>query len=83
MFASAIGKLAPGGRFFFGFHDAPGAAALDRLERAGPSWSTLEGPLRHHDYAVLERLVEAAGGRAERIGDWNDPHGQTMVVVNR
>ena len=83
MLASAIRLLAPGGRFFLAFQEASGAALLDRIERPGPSFSTLEGPLRHFDFATLARLAELAGGHAERLGEWGDPHGQVMMVVTR
>jgi SAM-dependent methyltransferase len=83
MFAAAIPRLAPGGRMFVAYFEAPSPAALDPIERPGPSFSFFDRPPRHFDYDTLARLVGACGGRAERLGDWGDPHGQTMMVVTR
>jgi ABC-2 type transport system ATP-binding protein len=83
MMAAAVRRLSPSGRMFIAFHEASGPALFERLERPGGSSSTLEGPLRHFDYGVLARLADAAGGRAERLGEWGDPDGQSMMVLTR
>jgi hypothetical protein len=81
IFAAAIGKLAPGGRLYVAYQEAPSPVTLTPIERPGPSYSTFEGPLRHYDYTTLARFAEACGGVPERLGAWGDPHGQTMMVV--
>jgi ABC-2 type transport system ATP-binding protein len=81
MMAAALRRLSPAGRLFIAFLEASGPALFERIERPGGAHSTLEGPVRHFDYGVLARLAEAAGGRAERVGEWGDPQGQSMMVV--
>jgi SAM-dependent methyltransferase len=81
--ASALRRLAPGGRLFVAYFEAPGFFALDPIERPGPCFSYYDRPPRHFDFPTLARYVAAAGGCAERIGDWNDPHGQMMLVATR
>jgi ABC-2 type transport system ATP-binding protein len=83
MFAAAIPKLTPQGRFYVAYFEAPGPVTLEPIERPGPAYSTFEGPLRHFDFETLRRLAEACGARAERLGEWGDPHGQTMMVITR
>jgi ABC-type polysaccharide/polyol phosphate transport system ATPase subunit/SAM-dependent methyltransferase len=83
MFAAAIAKLAPGGRMFVAYFEAPSPAALEPIERPGPSFSFFDRPPRHVDYQSVARIAEACGGRAERLGDWGDPHGQMMMTVTR
>jgi len=81
--ASALRRLAPGGRLFVAYFEAPGFFALDPIERPGPCFSYYDRPPRHFDFSTLARYVAAAGGCAERIGDWNDPHGQMMLLATR
>jgi ABC-2 type transport system ATP-binding protein len=81
--ASAIRRLAPGGRMFVAFFEAPQFFALDPIERPGPCFSYFDRVPRHFDFATLARYVTAAGGCAERLGEWQDPHGQMMMVVTR
>jgi SAM-dependent methyltransferase len=81
--ASAIRRLAPGGRMFVAYFEAPEFLAVDPIERPGPCFSYFDRPPRHFDFATLARYVAAAGGCAERIGDWRDPHGQMMLVATR
>jgi energy-coupling factor transporter ATP-binding protein EcfA2 len=83
MFAAAIAKLAPGGRMFVAFFEAPSPVVLEPIERPGPSWSYFDRPLRHVDYTTLARFADACGGHPERLGDWGDPHGQTMMMVTK
>jgi ABC-2 type transport system ATP-binding protein len=81
--ASAIRRLAPNGRMFVAYFEAPEFFALDPIERPGPCFSYFDRTPRHFDFATLARYVAAAGGRAERLGDWHDPHGQMMMVATR
>jgi ABC-type polysaccharide/polyol phosphate transport system ATPase subunit/SAM-dependent methyltransferase len=82
-FAAAIPKLASGGKLFVAYLEAPSPATLEPVERPGSSWSFFDQPPRHYDYETLARIVDACGGRAERLGEWGDPHGQMMMVVTR
>lgn len=83
MFAAAIPKLAPGGRMFVAYFEAPSPLTLERIERPGPSYSYFDQLMRHYDFESLARLVQACGARAERLGEWGDPHGQTMMLVTK
>ena len=79
--ASAIRRLTPGGRMFVAYFDAPDFFSLDPIERPGPCFSYFDRVPRHFDFATLAGYVAAAGGCAERLGEWGDPHGQAMMVV--
>src|SRR5262249_16248045 len=83
MLAAAIAKLAPSGQLFVAYLEAPSAATFDPVERPRGSGSFFDQARRHYDYATLAHIVDACGGRTERIGEWGDPHGQTMMVVRR
>jgi ABC-type polysaccharide/polyol phosphate transport system ATPase subunit/SAM-dependent methyltransferase len=81
--ASAIRRLALGGRMYVAYFEAPEFLAVDPIERPGPCFSYFDRTPRHFDFATLARYVAAAGGCAERIGEWRDPHGQMMLVATR
>jgi ABC-2 type transport system ATP-binding protein len=81
--AASIQRLAPRGRLFVAYFEAPHLLATDPIERPGPCFSYFDRVPRHFDFGTLARYAEAGGGRAERLGDWGDPHGQTMLVVTR
>jgi ABC-2 type transport system ATP-binding protein len=81
--ASAVRRLAPGGRMFVAYFEAPEFLALEPIERPGPCFSYFDRTPRHFDFSTLASYVTAAGGCAERIGDWRDPHGQSMMMVRR
>jgi ABC-2 type transport system ATP-binding protein len=81
--AAAVRRLAPAGRLFVAYFEAPAFLAVDPIERPGPCFSYFDRTPRHFDFQTLERYIEAAGGVAERIGDWGDPHGQMLLVARR
>jgi SAM-dependent methyltransferase len=83
MLAAAIPRLAPGGRVFVSYFEVADFLALEPVERPGPCFSYFDSSPRHFDFATLARYAEAAGGHAERLGEWGDPHGQMMMVVIR
>ena len=68
---------------FVAYFEVPSPATLEPVERPGSAWSFFDQPPRHYDYPSLARIVEACGGRSERLGEWGDPHGQMMMVVTR
>jgi ABC-2 type transport system ATP-binding protein len=80
---SAVRRLAPGGRMFVAYFEAPEFLAVEPIERPGPCFSYFDKTPRHFDFATLARYVAAGGGCAERIGEWGDPHGQMMMAVTR
>lgn len=79
--AGALRRLAPGGRMYVAYFEAPTFLATEPIERPGPCFTYFDRTPRHFEFATLARWVAAAGGRAERIGEWGDPHGQMMMVV--
>lgn len=81
--AAAFQRLAPCGRLFVAYFEGPRFLAVDPIERPGPCFSYFDRTPRHFDFATLSRYIEAAGGSAERLGNWDDPHGQMMMVVTR
>jgi ABC-type polysaccharide/polyol phosphate transport system ATPase subunit/SAM-dependent methyltransferase len=81
--AAAIDRLAARGRLFVAYFEAPAGALHEAIERPGPCFSYGDRPPRHFEFETVERCVVEAGGRAERLGSWGDPHGQMMMVVTR
>jgi SAM-dependent methyltransferase len=79
--ASAVQRLSSGGRLFVAYFEAPIFLSVEPIERPGPCFSYFDRTPRHFDFETLARYVDAAGGRAERLGSWDDPHGQMMLVV--
>jgi ABC-2 type transport system ATP-binding protein len=82
-FAAAVRKLAPTGQMFVAYFEASEFLSLAPIARPGPSLSYFDHAPRHFDFATLARYAEAAGGHAQRIGEWNDPHGQSMLVITK
>lgn len=82
-FAAALRKLAATGQMFVAYFEAGEFLSLAPIARPGPSLSYFDHAPRHFDFETLARYADAAGGHAERLGDWNDPHGQTMLVITR
>ncbi len=75
--------LAPGGRFYVTFFEAPHAAHLAPINHAPGEITTAyaHDPF-HQSFDELEVLAARANLRAERIGDFGHPRGQRMIVFH-
>ena len=75
--------LAPGGRFYLTFFEAPHAAHLAPLNHAPGEITTAyaHDPF-HQSFDELAILAARADLRAERIGDFGHPRGQRMLVLH-
>ncbi len=73
--------LAPGGRFYVTFFEAPHAAHLAPITHAPGEITThyANDPF-HQSFDELATLAARAGLRATRIGDFGHPRGQRMAV---
>jgi SAM-dependent methyltransferase len=81
-FASVIRKLAPGGTFFVAWAE-PGADPFAPRVQADGTTTLGDRPPYHYDFGVLARLVELAGGRAERLPDPSHPRGDSVMAITR
>ncbi|MFO1412669.1 MAG: class I SAM-dependent methyltransferase [Burkholderiales bacterium] len=71
--------LAPGGRFFATWFEAPAPACREPQRHAqGIVTYYLNDPY-HYAFAEMEAMAALAGMRVERIGDWGHPRGQRML----
>src|SRR5829696_2625143 len=70
-FTAVIRKLAPGGRFYVTWPEAPaGAPPPDREPY-------------HYSFDMLARIAEVSGGRAEYLQDRSHPRSESLMVVTR
>lgn len=75
--------LAPGGRFFATYFEAPGRAWLEPVSHLAGIVTSYGADPFHQSFDELATLAEAAGLRAERIGDFGHPRGQFMAVFHK
>jgi len=76
--------LAPSGRFFASWFEAPAAAWLAPITHPPAGIVThYDADAYHYAFAELAFLAGNAGLRAVRIGDWNHPRGQQMAMFTR
>ncbi len=81
-FASVIRKLSPDGRFYVTWAE-PGPEAFEPREQSDGTTTSADWPPYHHDFNLLARLAELAGGRAERLPDSHHPRGESLLVITR
>jgi SAM-dependent methyltransferase len=73
--------LAPGGRFFASYFEAPACAHLQPLRHAtGGIVTRYDADPFHHAFDELAWLASIAGLRAQRIGKWAHPRGHSMAM---
>jgi ABC-type polysaccharide/polyol phosphate transport system ATPase subunit len=81
-FASVVRRLRPGGRFFVSWAE-PGPDLFEPREQPDGTTTAADWPPYHHDFDVLARFAELAGGRAERLRDAHHPRGESLLVITR
>lgn len=76
-------QLAPAGRFYVTFFEAPASAHLADLNHARGEITTryLSDPY-HQSFEEMATLGSRAGLRAHRIGDFGHPRGQNMILFS-
>ncbi len=81
--ASVVKKLTPEGRFYATWLDNPDPLRFGTLVRDDGTKSYSDRDPFHYSFAVLSGLVEAVGGRAERLDDRTHPRGEAVMVITR
>ena len=79
-FASVVRKLTPEGRFFVTWAE-PGPDLFEPRQQPDGATTSADWPPYHHDFDVLARLAELAGGRIERLPDAHHPRGESLLVI--
>lgn len=75
--------LAPGGRFYVTYFEAPEAAHLEPITHPpGEIVTAYAHDPFHQSFTELAALAERAGLSAENIGDFGHPRGQRMAVFH-
>ena len=75
--------LAPAGRFFGTYFEAPRSVHLEEIPQVqgGPVTQYDRDPF-HQSFEELSMLASLVGLRADRIGPWGHPRGQFMAVFS-
>jgi SAM-dependent methyltransferase len=81
--AAVVKSLAPGGRFFATFAEAPANASFDPIVQAGGVTTYPEREPYHYSYAMLAALGDVVGARSARVDDTTHPRGESVMVFTR
>lgn len=79
--AAVLAHLAPGGRFYLTWFDAPAETSLQPVRRAPDLVTYPDSEPYHYSYGLLERVCEALGARTERLPERSHPRGESVMVV--
>jgi len=72
------------GKFFATFFEAPSALHLDSIKHEpGHMVTNWDSDPFHYSYSEMESLGKIAGLRTTRIGSWDHPRNQMMLLFNR
>jgi ABC-2 type transport system ATP-binding protein/lipopolysaccharide transport system ATP-binding protein len=81
--AAVVKSLAPGGRFFATFAEAPADASFDPIVHAGGVTTYPEREPYHYSYAMLAALGDVVGARSARVDDATHPRGESVMVFTQ
>jgi ABC-type polysaccharide/polyol phosphate transport system ATPase subunit len=81
--AGVVKKLAPHGRFFVTWAESPGSTCFDPLVQPDGTTTYNDRDPFHYSFAVLAGIVDAVGGRAERVDDRSHPRGEAIMLITR
>jgi ABC-type polysaccharide/polyol phosphate transport system ATPase subunit len=81
--ASVIRSLAPNGRFYATWPEHPGPDGFEPMVHADGTTTYSDREPFHYSFAMLAAVVEAVGGRAERLDDRSHPRGESIMVITR
>jgi SAM-dependent methyltransferase len=71
--------LAPGGRFFASWFEAPAPATIAPQQHPAGIVTHYATDPYHYAFAEMQAMASFAGLAVERIGDWQHPRGQRML----
>jgi ABC-type polysaccharide/polyol phosphate transport system ATPase subunit/SAM-dependent methyltransferase len=80
---SVVKALASDGRFFVTWPDNPDPLAFEPIVRPDGSTTYSDREPFHYSFDMLAALVDAVGGRAERIDDRTHPRGEAIMLITR
>ena len=81
--ASVIRALAPGGRFYATWPENPDPLAFEPVVHPDGTTTYSDREPFHYSFAMLAAMVEAVGGRAERLEDRSHPRGERIMLITR
>ena len=81
--ASVVKKLTPDGRFYATWIDNPDPLQFGAVLHEDGTKSYSDRDPFHYSFAMLSGLVDAVGGRAERLDDCTHPRGEAVMVITR
>jgi ABC-type polysaccharide/polyol phosphate transport system ATPase subunit/SAM-dependent methyltransferase len=81
--ASVIKKLAPEGRFYVTWPDNPHPERFDSITWPNGSRTYSDREPFHYSFEMISAIVDAVGGRAERIDETTHPRGESVMVITR
>jgi ABC-type polysaccharide/polyol phosphate transport system ATPase subunit/SAM-dependent methyltransferase len=81
--ASVTRALAPDGRFYATWPENPDPLGFEPIVHADGSTTYSDREPFHYSFAMLAGLVEAVGGRAERLEDRSHPRGESIMRITR
>ena len=81
--ASVLKTMTPDGRFYATWLENPDPRQFGRIVHADGSTTYSDREPFHYSFAMLAAMVEAIGGRAERLEDASHPRGETIMLITR
>jgi ABC-type polysaccharide/polyol phosphate transport system ATPase subunit len=81
--AGVVKKLSPDGRFYATWLDNPDPLRFGPIVRPDGSKTYSDRDPFHYSFGMLSALVDAVGGRAERLDDRSHPRGEAVMVITR
>jgi ABC-type polysaccharide/polyol phosphate transport system ATPase subunit len=81
--ASVVKRLTPDGRFYVTWADNPDPRQFDAITWPNGSRTYSDREPFHYSFDLIAALVEAVGGRAERIDDTSHPRGESVMMITR
>jgi ABC-type polysaccharide/polyol phosphate transport system ATPase subunit len=79
--AAVVAKLAPNGAFYATWPDNPDPTRFEPIVQPNGSTTYSDRDPFHYSFAVLAAIVEAVGGRAERLDDRSHPRGEAVMRI--
>jgi ABC-type polysaccharide/polyol phosphate transport system ATPase subunit len=79
--ATIVRQLAPGGRFYATFYEAPRDAALTPKSWPGGFVTSPDAVPYQYSFEMIEGLASAFGATTARVNGANHPNGETTIVI--
>jgi hypothetical protein len=81
--AAVVKRLTPDGRFYATWVDNPDPQRFGKIEGANGVTTYSDREPFHYSFDIIAGIVEAVGGRAERIDDTSHPRGESVMLITR